>query len=188
MKKLYIIHGWGATPEEPWYQWLKGEMETNGWSVIIPAMPNSENPKIETWVSYLSELVKTPDPETYFVGHSIGVQTILRYLEQLPEGLKIGGVVSVAGWFTLNKLEGPAEEAIAKPWLETPIDFEQIRTHSDKFVAIFSNNDPFVPLDNKDLFVANLNAETKILLAQEHFGAEDNVVDIPAARDALLSL
>lgn len=188
MKKIYIIHGWGYVPaEEPWYQWLKKEMENKGWSVTIPTMPDPENPQINLWVNELSKIVFGPDEETYFVGHSIGAQTILRYLEKLPENIKIGGCVFVAPWLQLNPLEGPEEEAIAKPWVETLIDFAKVKTHCEKFVAIFSNNDPFVPKGNEILFADRLNARIATLVGQGHFSADEGVEEIPAARDALLS-
>ncbi|MEK7531450.1 MAG: alpha/beta hydrolase, partial [Patescibacteria group bacterium] len=89
-----------------WFPWLKTELEKNGFQVHVPAMPESAEPKIEAWVSHLSKIVGDVDKNTYFVGHSIGCQTILRYLETLPADKKVGGATFVAGWFTLMNLAG----------------------------------------------------------------------------------
>src|SRR3989338_6493172 len=90
-KRAFIIHGWDGYPDEGWFPWLKAELEKNGFQVHVPAMPESAEPKIETWVSHLSKAVGDVDENTYFVGHSIGCQTILRFLESLPADKKVGG-------------------------------------------------------------------------------------------------
>ncbi|PIN87901.1 hypothetical protein COV12_01405 [Candidatus Woesearchaeota archaeon CG10_big_fil_rev_8_21_14_0_10_32_24] len=81
MQEVFIVHGWGGFPEEVWFPWLKEELEKKNFKVTILEMPNSEEPKIDVWVSYLKEKVGAPSLDTYFVGHSIGCQTILRYSE-----------------------------------------------------------------------------------------------------------
>lgn len=189
MKKIYIIHGWDGYPEEGWFPWLKKELEKKGFEVYVPAMPNSAEPKIETWIPFLSKLVGSPGLNTFFVGHSIGCQAIIRYLETLPQGVKIGGAVFVAGWFVLSDLETEEEKVIGKPWLEMPVDFAKVKTATDKFVAIFSNDDPVVPLErNKKLFVERLN--TKIIIEDNkgHFSGSDGITELPAALDSLLEM
>lgn len=151
MKRVFIIHGWDGNPDEAWLAWLRRELKKKNIKVIAPQMPNAEEPKISEWVPYLSKLAGAPDEETYFVGHSIGCQTIMRYLETIyPQ--KVGGAIFVAGWLHLENLEGPAEEAIAKPWMETPIDLAKVKNSAPNIIAIFSGNDPFVPLSDKDIF------------------------------------
>ena len=120
-------------------------------------MPDSNEPKIETWVDYLKEVIIKPDEETFLVGHSIGCQTILRYLETLNLKEKVGGAVFVAGWFSLVMYESDEEKRIAKPWIENPIDFEKVRSHCKNFSAIFSTDDPFVSInDNAPIFRGRL--------------------------------
>ena len=92
-KRAFIIHGWGCYPEEGWFPWLKKELEARDFEVQIPAMPDSDTPKIKPWVSHLNELVGVCDEQTYLIGHSIGCQTILRYIETLPHPTKVGGAV-----------------------------------------------------------------------------------------------
>jgi len=67
-KRVFIIHGWGGSPEEPLLRWLKSELEKNGFEVAVPKMPNSEKPEIETWVFKLKEIVEEPDKDTYYWG------------------------------------------------------------------------------------------------------------------------
>lgn len=102
MKKIQIIHGWESSPDEPILKWLKFSLQKKGFEVSAPDMPEPEKPKIETWVGKLKEVV-SPDKETILVGHSIGCQAILRYLETLPEGTKVAGIILIAPFITLNK-------------------------------------------------------------------------------------
>src|SRR5437773_69691 len=122
MKRVFIIHGWEGFPEEGWFPWLKKELEVQGFEVQVPVMPNTDEPKIGEWIPFLEKLVGTPDEDTYLVGHSIGGQTVLRYLSGLNKNLKIGGAIFVASW--IYRLTGDMSEEeieIARPWIETPI-------------------------------------------------------------------
>src|SRR3989344_3930633 len=105
MKRVFIIHGWGGFPEEGWFPWLKKELEARGFAVQVPAMPDTNEPKIETWVPHLAKLVGEPDEQTFLIGHSIGCQTVLRYLQTLKPGQAVGGALFVCGFLLLRKLE-----------------------------------------------------------------------------------
>ncbi len=167
-KRVYIIHAWGENPESCWYPWLKKELEARGFDVHVPTMPNTDTPTIQTWVETLHQLVPSPDENIYFVGHSIGCQTILRYLGTLPEGQRIGEAVFVAPWTQLTGL-GKDSQQIAKPWIETPIGWEAAKSHCPHFRALFSDNDPWVSLDEEKVFRKKLGAETKIVKDAGHF-------------------
>lgn len=189
MKRAFIIHGWGGNPEEGWFPWLKKELETKGFKVLIPAMPNTEEPKIETWVPFLSQLVGIPDPNTFFVGHSIGCQAIIRYLEILPEGVKIGGAVFVAGFYNLRGLETEEEKRIAGPWVNTPLNDDKIRKTVNKAVAIFSDNDPFVLPENQTSWKERVGAKIIVEHNKGHFNEEDPAVyELPSALEAVLKM
>ncbi len=194
MKRVFIIHGWDGNPEEAWIVWLKKKLSEKGFEVFAPAMPNTDEPVIEEWVNFLENLVGEPDENTYFVGGSIGCQTILRYLEKI-KGKKVGGVVFVAGWFNLSEFtfkEEPADEEeariIAKPWLENPIDIKQIRKSTKNIVAIFSDNDPYVSISDKDIFHEKLGAKIIIESKKGHFRDIDGVKELPSVFDSLLKM
>ncbi len=187
-KRFIIAHGWSGSPDEPMLKWIGETIQTKGFEVIAPHMPHPETPTIEDWVPALSMATGVSDVETYFIGHSVGCQTTLRYLETLPENIKIGGVVLIAPWFllTMENLDDGESPQIAKPWLETPIDFTKILTHTNKIVGIFSDNDPFVPLaSNQDLLDKKLHAQTMVLHDKGHFTESDNVTTLPEAITAI---
>ncbi|TSC75176.1 MAG: hypothetical protein G01um101444_22 [Parcubacteria group bacterium Gr01-1014_44] len=191
MKKIYIIHGWDGSPDEPMLQWLKVNLEKAGCQVTVPAMPEPDVPKIEAWLGKLKEIIE-PDGDAILVGHSMGGQAVLRYLEILPEGLKIVGVVLIAPWLELDdetiKEEGEEVVEIARPWVETSIDFEKVRSHIGQAVAIFSDDDPFVPLSNRDLFTKELNAKTFVEHNKGHFSPDDGITELPIALEEVLKM
>ena len=141
MKNVYIIHGWEGSPEEHLHQWLKSELEKKGFNVTVPNMPNPDVPVIETWINKIKEISQV-NSSSIFIGHSIGCQAVLRFLETLPAGTKVGGAVLIAPWMRLdeNTIKEEGEEAveIARPWMETPINFAKIKTHCHNITAIFS--------------------------------------------------
>jgi hypothetical protein len=190
-KRIIIVHGWDGHPDEGWFPWLRENLEAKGFEVLAPQLPNPMIPKIEKWVPALASAVGTPDADTYFVGHSLGCQTIVRYLDSLTEDIKIGGAVFVAGF--LKRLTGidlePGSAELAAPWLETPIDLEKVRSRLGKSIAIFSDNDPFVPMDNEDAFRDQLGA--KIIVEHDcgHFsGALDGAFELPVALVAIMEI
>ena len=188
MKRAIIVHGWDGFPEEAWFPWLKRELEARGYAVDVPQMPEAATPKIDLWVPMLAQAVEAPDAELVLIGHSIGVQTILRYLETID--VKIKGVLAVAGFFTLipGSIGAAEDEAVAAPWLMTPIDTDKVKASAEKIVAIFSDNDQFVALENVEMFKKRLGAETHVLPHRGHMGGGDNVSELPEALEAILKM
>lgn len=191
MKKVYIVHGWDGSPDEPLFVWLDKELSARGYSVERLAMPEPETPVIETWISKLQESIVLTT-ETILVGHSVGCQAVMRYLETVPEEKRIAGMVLLAPWMKLDQttIEEEGEEVIeiARPWMETPIDFDKVKKISSKIIAIFSDNDDFVPLDQKDFFEENLGAETIVEHEMGHFSPAENISQLPSALESILRL
>lgn len=180
MNKYYIVHCWDGTSEDGWYPWLDNILTNKGNKVFRFDMPNTENPKIEEWVSFLDKQVKELDENTFFVGHSIGCQTILRYLEKC-EVKRLGGIILIAPWLELLPEAVSDEESYntAKPWLTTPIDFEKVKKFTKNILCVFSDNDYFVSLSQKDKFEKLLGAKTIVLHNKGHISGEDEVFELP---------
>ena len=169
----------GGSPfSEGWFGWLKRELTKRNIKVDFLEMPNTDTPKINEWVKYLEENIKDVDEQTYFIGHSIGCQAIIRYLEQLPENIKVAGCIFVAGFFNLPNLETQEEIKIVRPWIETPINFEKIKIHTRNFLAFFSNDDLDVPVSDSKLFKKRLGAKIIIKENEEHFNETQEIPEI----------
>ncbi len=186
-QRVFIIHGWGGNPNEGWFPWLKKELEKKQFVVSVPAMPTTDHPIINKWVPFLKKNVGTANEQTYFVGHSIGCQTILRYVTRLPPTTKIGGIVLVAPWVHLIN-QTDEEMQIAQPWIETPIPWEKVKKHITHIVSIFSDNDDCVPLSDSAIFKKQLNTKIIIEHNKGHFSGSDDIMELPSALNALLTM
>ena len=180
------MHGWDGSPKNCWFPWLKNKLEEKGFAVWVLSMPHPENPTISDWVGHLASVVGKADKNTYLVGHSIGCQTVLRYIEQLQK--PIGGVVCVAGFFRLLHLVTDEEKEIAKPWLETRMDLKKIKRSAGNIVAIFSDDDPDVDLEDKKLFEKYLNAKTIVEHRKGHFSDDAGVKELSSALASVLEI
>jgi len=178
MTRVFIVHGWGDKPGDHWMPWLKGQLELNGFTVAAPAMPYTEAPVIGAWTSHLNREVGKTGEAAYYVGHSIGCQTIIRHLEQLPAAGTVRGATFVAPWFTLTNLTAE-EETIAQPWIDTSIDFARVRGRLPELTAFFSDDDLYVSIDNQSLFEQRLGAQTHLLNGLKHMGVESGMTTFP---------
>ncbi|GIQ61240.1 hypothetical protein Flavo103_43750 [Flavobacterium collinsii] len=181
MKKVIIIHGFKGNPEEGWKPWLKKELESQGYKVLVPPMPNSERPKLNEWLCSLGQTIGMPNEDTYMVGHSLGCITIIRYLEGLSDEAKIGGAVFVGGFTSNIGLEE------FENFFKTDIDWKKVKQKSNSFTAIHSTNDPYVSLDHSNSFKEKLKAETIIEEDKGHFFGDDGVTELPSVLKAIVS-
>ena len=189
MNKIFIIHCWDGTKDDGWYPWLDKELSNKKNKVYRFNMPNTDKPKIEEWVSFLDKKVKILDENTYFIGHSIGCQTIMRYL-QTKEIKKIGGILFVSPWLDLLDYAIEDEESylIAKPWLTEKINFDKIKQFTNNINCIFSSNDYFVSLEQKDKFEKLLNAKTIVVNDKGHISQDDNVYELKEILDESIKM
>lgn len=181
-QRVFIIHGWEGYPEEGWFPWLKRELESRGFEVFAPQMPNPAEPQLNEWLNKIKGIVGQPDERTFFVGHSLGCYTIAKYLEGLEAGLKVGGAVLVAGFS--GRLNIPEIENFYK----NPLDWEKIKNHTKKFVAIHSDDDFYVPIERGEELKEKLGAKLIIQKRMKHFSGGEGISELPIALDSLLEI
>lgn len=116
------------------------------------------------------------------VGHSLGCITILRFLEGLVENEKVGGVILVAG-FTDN-----LEYKELSSFFQKPIDFSKIKSHCQKFIAVHSDNDPYVSVSYGKEFKGKLGAKLIIEYDMKHFSGDDGISELPIVLNTLLEI
>lgn len=177
MKRAFIIHRWSGGPHDDWRPWLKEELESQGYQVTVPEMPDTDVPVIKKWVEHIKAVVGIPDEQTLFIGHSIGCQAILRYLETIDR--PVLGAIFVAGWFKLENLEDREVKKIARPWVETPLDFEKIRKVLPWSALLISDNDPYGAIEENKAQFSQLGSRVVILHGAGHITEEDGFTQLP---------
>lgn len=180
---MVIVHCWDGNPNYCWYPRTKKELESRGFKVDIPEMPETEMPKLSLWLPKLKETIGTPSENLYLVGHSAGCITIMRYLESLEEDEEIGGVVFVAG-----STDDLGFEELSN-FFQTPINFEKIKSKAKYFIVIASDDDPYVPLKYSDILKEKLGARVIVKHAMKHFSGpvdnEESCLSLPDVSESI---
>ena len=181
-KRVFIIHGWGGTPDSNWFPWLKDELEKHNFEVTVPQMPNTDFPKQNEWLAYMQEVIGNADKNTFLVGHSLGGIAILRYLEALGEKQNIGGAILVAGF---SESVGISETST---FFENPVDYKKVLTACKNFIAINSDDDPYVPIQKGEILRDELNAKFIVLHNASHINMGAGHFKLPIALEELLRI
>ena len=176
-KRVIIVHRWGGSPTNDWIGWAVEAFKENGYEVIAPEMPDTDNPVIEEWVWHLKSVMGAVDESTYFIGHSIGCQTIMRSLETIDT--RVGEAIFVAGWFDLTN-QDEEEKVIANPWIKQPINFAKVKANLAQSVVVLSNNDPYVPYEEtKRDFETRFGSKVVTVANAGHFTSDDGFSTFP---------
>src|SRR5690349_8475849 len=94
VKNAVILHGTDETKDSFWFPWLIKELESRGYSVSLPQLPDADVPDLAKWLPVA--LKETYTPETILIGHSAGGPLQLSVLENLD--VKIKQAILVAGY------------------------------------------------------------------------------------------
>ena len=163
MKNACIFHGTSCTPESFWYPYLKTFLETKGYTVWIPSLPNSDKPNLTTQLPYCLDNFKY-NKESVLVGHSSGCPLILSILENLSCKTKLA--ILVAG-FTPQLDKDPYSI------LQKSYNWEKIKSNCEHFVFINSDNDPLDCNDKQGrIMFDNLGGDLIIRHGEGHMGSD----------------
>jgi predicted alpha/beta hydrolase family esterase len=182
-KRVYIIHGWGAGPKDNWFQWAKWELEAHDFEVFVPEMPNTNEPILTEWLAKMNEVVGEVDENTFFIGHSLGTITILKFLESLRSDQKVGGVILVSGFLSDFGINPQLANFVADD-----VDVEKIKKHCDKFIIFQSDNDPLVPISQAMKLQHELDGELTLIHEAGHLNAGTGEGEFPELIEAFLNI
>ena len=185
---VLVVHAFGGSPRKFWYEWLASELGERA-EVDVMSMTEPRTPTIANWVADLERRVEAEatsgadaEPrELYLVGHSVGCQTIVRFLATpgAPEllaasRLRLRGSLCVAAWFAVVD---PWETI--EPWCSTPIDCGAVRDTLGQLGCplhvLLSDNDKYTPdyQANGEAWCVELGAEpARLVPDRAHFGGK----------------
>ncbi len=180
MKKVFIVHGLEGTPNGGWRPWLMGELQKLNVYACALAMPKHGSPILSEWLEEITHHVeRNQEDDIYLVGHSLGVPTILKYLESMSSALRVCGAVLVSG---------PAEKTTNEKvvhFLNTPIDFEVVTSKVSRFAVIHGDDDPIVPLQNGAFLAEKLGCDLVIIHGGKHLNGSAGFYELPECLEEL---
>lgn len=175
MSRVFLIHGYGGWPEEAWRPWLKTELEKVGHEVHVPAMPDTDHPRVGPWVDAIRDLVGEPRPDDAFVGHSLGCIATIRYLETLLPGQTIGRAIFVAGFYE----DLGDDYAEIRSFLDDPVDWDAVKRACPAFSVVHSEDDDAVPVWCARNLAVKLGVPMELHNGYGHFSHGDGVTELP---------
>lgn len=169
MIKAFIIHGWEGYPQEGWLPWLKNQLIKLGYQAEIPQMPNRIIPVSKDWLKVIRQLPIKSAPHTIFVGHSLGANIILQYLNQSRWESKFKAVVLVAPFVRDIRVEAVLD------FVDTKYHWEKIIGLAEKFIIIHSRDDLIVSCAEVQYIARQLKAELIEVDDFQHFSGVDTI-------------
>jgi predicted alpha/beta hydrolase family esterase len=177
--KALLIHGWRGWSTYAWFPWLKRELETLGYSVDVPDLPDPLFPRRDRWVEMIREKLSTPD--TIVIAHSLGCAATLMALEGYG-GQPLRGVVFVAGFG--RNFGAPGLEY----WFDHALPFEELRHRARNWSVLHSENDRWVPYPEGQWLAGQLHTEITKLPPLGHLSHPEGVFEAPPVLEAVLKM
>ena len=178
--RVFIIHGFDASPEEHWFPWLEAQLRERGIQAIRLRMPESSHPDFDRWQATMREAIGQPDEHTILVAHSLGTISVLHFASQ-SGAKRLGGIVLVSGFAGripgLSTLDGYADRA--------KIEAATIRAMSPVLHHVISTNDYAVPPAVSEQLAQRLGGTVHQVPDAGHFLDREGFTELPVVLRAV---
>jgi uncharacterized protein len=165
MKKVVILHGTGGKSGDQWFPWLKEQLINKGCAVWVPDLPGADEPDINVYNRFLEANCPFEiDKNTIIVGHSSGAVATFGWLQTMDKKIEAKKVISVAGF--VDDLD---YQPVKKMFASWKFNWNKIRSRAKKFIAVCSDDDPYVPSKHANELKRLVGAEIIVMPGQKHF-------------------
>jgi len=179
MRQIFVLHGYSASINDHWFLDLKHQIEDEHTTVTLIPFPDSEHPDVDAWQKVLDEQIPKVDENIYFVAHSLGVMTLLHFLQR-HDYQNIGGMILVSGF------SGPISDFSS---LDAYITKSKVNTNYFKNIkkklVYLSDNDDLVPPKLTIELAKEINAPYITVLNGGHFLGREGFTSFPQVVNSL---
>lgn len=167
MKHAVLLHGTDGTPEGNWFPWLKHKLETEGYEVWAPLLPENHTPNREVYNDFLFREGRD-FTDTLVVGHSSGAVAVLNLLmdERCPH-IRMGVMVSAWHKGTPTTFD---ESQFAHLFPPEGFDYLKIKSNADKLAFLHGDDDIYCPLEQAEYLAEKLDAPITTIPGGGHIG------------------
>lgn len=184
LKSVVLLHGTDGSPQDCWLPWLKREMESKGYVVRAPRLPNSLTPDREVYEKFLlSRGYEFAD--SILIGHSSGATTVLNLLQL--EKIPTVDTAVLVGVFLNERLTSSLSEPgqFDKLWPPDGFDIKALKKAARRFIFIHGDNDPYCSYDDAREFAEALNAQFITVPNGLHLSNSSGIKELPQIVEAL---
>jgi len=166
MRTAFIFHGTDGHPQENWFPWLKKELESLDYKVIVPQFPTPENQTLDNWFEVFEKHREDYSQDTILIGHSLGGAFLLRVLERYDVKIHAAYIVAAPiGVLPIKNYDGD------KLFIGHPFEWEKIKDRAQRFQVFHSDDDPYVSLGNGQELSNHLGIKLTFVPSAGHFNA-----------------
>lgn len=162
--RIVVVHGLGATAASHWFGALQDRYAPRGIDVLVPDLPDSQAPDLDTWLSTLAAVVGAIDERTVLVGHSLGCVSILQHLAARDDDWRLGGLALVAGF--VEQVPGIPE---VDHFVAHDTDPAGIAARTARRLVVTADDDPVVPRRLTEDLARVLDADLTVVDGAGHF-------------------
>ena len=173
-KNILLIHGFNGIPKIFYY--LKKELETQGYNVIIPEFPIREN--LNAYFKVIDMYQEIINEDLIVIAHSLGNPMFIKYI--CKNNLKIGLYISLAGFAKSFYVEGKdvLNKVIEPLTIETEEKIKIINLINEKY-SIYSDNDHIVPFKILKEYSLAINSKPIFISGIGHMGKKSGLEELP---------
>ena len=144
IRRAVLVPRFGGDATADWYPTALPQLAGLGIGTkVVSLLPEPTAPGIDETVAAIAKAIGD-DPheiaQTVLIGHSVGSRALLAYLSRHGAPRTFAGLVSVAGWFTVDDLI--SYPALAS-WVNVDLNFASIAAAAGPITVHLSDNDPF---------------------------------------------
>ncbi len=149
--RIVLIHGFKGSSKRNFFPWLHAELRKQGHDVITPDLPSAHEPDPVEWTNHLIKEVGIVDDETIIVGHQIGGNTALRFLEAAEARSTPKAVILIATPWHIkdDKFTG---------FFMNELDYDVLMWKASRFTVVHAKDDNIIPFDHAEKYAKVLHA------------------------------
>lgn len=164
MINAIIFHGTSSTPNSFWFPYLKKELESKGYKVSTPSLPDADHPDLKNWLP--AALRENINDQTVLIGHSAGAPLTLSVLEDI--NFKVKQAILVAGY-----ARPKGKDKNTEPILQDKYNWHKIKASVGEIIFINSDNDPWGCDDKEAQYMqSHLGGKLIVKKGEGHMGSD----------------
>lgn len=185
-KRAAMLHGTDGSPDElPWQAWVKEQLESSGYEVYFPQLPDCHEPNLATYENFLQDSGWDFE-DNILLGHSSGATTALHLLGQswFP---RVRATVLVGTFLNERLLDDVSwyEPGQFDDLFVETFDPKLIASKSDAFYFVHGDDDPYCDYTEARELCDQVGGTFITMRGSGHIARSSGVSELPLLTEKL---